>query len=525
LIMTTEIDAERNSAAEESQFHFLSILRMLWKHKWLAAVVWVTGSILAIIVVRALPAVYRAEAVILVDSQKIPQTFVSPTVGGDVPDRLALITQTIMTSARLIEIVNVFHLYNRDRGRWTQDELLSHMRQDISVQFEKSWTGDQMHAFRLSYQGDNATTVAEVTNRLANLYVAENSLAREHQAEDTVEFIRRQLQTAKASLDQQEEKVATFKQQHAGALPEQENSLLGTLSSLSVELQGRQAELDRAQEKKLSLAAALSDAESSEAILMTNAGTGSGGSEVSSRPKSEILKEQLHSLRARYTSRHPDVQELERQVAQAEREEAERARVAQAMITASPERLKGGRGIPERESVTIPPQLLQVRERVRNIRIQLESAGHEIQSLEQQQKELLDAIAECKARINKLPLVEQEMAALKRNYEESANNYNSLFQKQLAAGVATDMERSQKSERFTVIEPARPPAKPEKPKRPLLAGAGIGASLVIAIFASLALEGRSRTVLGEWELPPGTVILGRVPVIDMAALDVRSDHI
>src|ERR1700751_5745336 len=99
--MTTEIDAESNSAAEGSQFHFLSIVRMLWKHKWLAAVVGATGSIFAIIVVRALPAVYRAEAVILVDSQKIPQTFVSPTVGGDVPDRLALITQTIMTSARL----------------------------------------------------------------------------------------------------------------------------------------------------------------------------------------------------------------------------------------------------------------------------------------------------------------------------------------------------------------------------------------------------------------------------------------
>jgi hypothetical protein len=87
------------------------------------------------------------------------------------------------------------------------------------------------------------------------------------------------------------------------------------------------------------------------------------------------------------------------------------------------------------------------------------------------------------------------------------------------------MERSQKSERFTVVEPARRPEKPEKPKRPQLAGAGICASLVIAVLAMLALERRNRTVLGEWELPPDTVILGRVPVIDMAMLGVRSDHI
>ena len=523
--MTTEIDAAQNAPTEESQLSFLSILRMVWKHKGLALVVWAAGSILSIIVVRALPSVYRAEAVILVDSQKIPQTFVSPTVGGDVPDRLALITQTIMTSARLIEIVNAFHLYRSERRRWSESELLGRMRQDISVQFEKSWTGDQMHAFRLSYQGDGANTVAEVTNRLAALYVAENSRAREHQAEDTVAFLRDQLQGAKASLDQQEEKVARFKQQHAGILPEQENSLLGTLSSLSVELQGRQAELDRAQEKKLTLAAALSDAESSQAMLMTDVVKASGGLEAGSRPKSEILKEQLRSLRARYTSRHPDVQELERQLAQAEREEAEQARSVHAAAAAWPERVKGSPGVPERESAAVPPQLLQARQRVNSIRTQLESAGREIQSLEQQQKRLLDAIAECKARINKLPLVEQDMAALKRNYEESANNYNSLLQKRLAAGVATDMERSQSSERFTIIEPARPPEKPEKPKRPLLAGGGICASLVIALLACLGLEHRNRTVLGEWELPPGTVVLGRVPVIDMAATGFRSDHI
>jgi len=53
---------------------------------------------------------------------------------------------------------------------------------------------------------------------------------------------------------------------------------------------------------------------------------------------------------------------------------------------------------------------------------------------------------------------------------------------------------------------------------------GIGASLVIALLACLGLELRNRTVLGEWELPPGTVVLGRVPVIDMTASGFRSDR-
>src|SRR5205814_10023647 len=189
-------------------------------------------SAISMIVVRSLPSVYRAEAVVLVDSQKIPENFVSPTVSGDLADRLALINQSIMSSARLLDIIKAFNLYGKDRARLTQEELLRKMRDDISVNFEKSWTGDRMHAFRLGYQGPDPNVVAQVANRLAGLYVLENVRAREDQAEGTVHFLARQLQEAKKSLDEQEQKLARFKEEHNGTLPEQQSSLMGTLTSL-----------------------------------------------------------------------------------------------------------------------------------------------------------------------------------------------------------------------------------------------------------------------------------------------------
>src|SRR3954451_17835279 len=206
-----------------SRFPVLSVLRMVWKRRWLVLSVWILGTVAGVSIVRLIPPTYRAEAVVLVDSQKIPEAFVSPTVSGDVTDRLALITQNIMTSTRLLDTIKSFDLYRKERSRLTQEELLRKMRDDISINFEKSWTGGRTQAFRLAYQGPDAKVVTAVTNRLANLYVEENVRVRENQAEGTVDFLRRQLHEAKLSLDEQEAKVAKFKQDHNGSLPEQQD--------------------------------------------------------------------------------------------------------------------------------------------------------------------------------------------------------------------------------------------------------------------------------------------------------------
>jgi len=93
----------------------------------------------------------------------------------------------------------------------------------------------------------------------------------------------------------------------------------------------------------------------------------------------------------------------------------------------------------------------------------------------------------------------------------------------LAAGVATDMEHLQKSERFTIIDPARIPQKPVKPNRPVLGMVGSLVGLLIGLSLGFLLEYRKQTFLGEWELPAGIVVLGRVPLIQMtsASLDPK----
>src|SRR5260370_15244017 len=117
------------------------------------------------------------------------------------------------------------------------------------------------------------------------------------------------------------------------------------------------------------------------------------------------------------------------------------------------------------------------------------------------------------ARLRRLTMREQERAEVTREYEMSKANYKSLQDKIFAADMATEMERHQKSERFTVLDPAQTPEKPVSHDRPLFAGIGSFAGLLLSVGFWLFCDIRKNKLLGEWELPDGAVVLGRVPYL------------
>ena len=501
---------------------------MLWKGKLLAAVIALTGSAIAFVAVHYLPAVYRAEALILVDSQRIPEKYVSATVNGEVQDRLMTIRQQILSTTRLLKIIDSFGLYKEERKKMVQEEIIEQMQRDVSIKLEKGWTRDRPGAFRVGYEGQNPALVTEVANQLANLFIEENLRAREKEAEGTADFIDSQLQEAKKTLDELEAKVSLYKLQHNGELPQQETSLSSTLNRLQTELQGNQDALNRAQQNRLVLQSNLSMAEASEAALVRAldqpAGTtfGSDGGSNAIRgaappalKKSEALQQQYEAMKARLNLNHPDMQALQKQIEvqkQLERQEEAAAAEFAKSLQASAEAAKSGQAPPP--SNPIAAQRLQgERERVETLRTQLIVLDREIAARNSDRERVLKSIAGYQGRVEHLPVREQEMSGLTRDYEMAQLNYKSLLAKKVSAGMATDMERRQQSERFTMLDPARVPEKPVSPNRPLLAGLGGVLSLALALGLVILREMKRGAILGEWELPPGVPVLGRVPFI------------
>ncbi len=488
----------------------LSVIKMIWKRKWLLLGVWAILSGSTVMVVHRVRPTYRAEAVVLVDSQKIPERYVSSTVNTEVQDRLATISQRILSFSRLQKVIGDFSLYAQDRKSISGEELTDRMRKDINIKIERGWTSNRPGAFRIAYSGEDPNTVAQVANRLSVLFVDENLRTREVQAVGTEEFITAQLAEAKKTLDQLEAKVSRYKLSHSGELPEQQQSLISTLAQLRSILDASRDNLNRAQDAKVTLENNLSMTEITLHALeksLAERAQAEAAPPPRQKPQSEVLQERYANMLKRYSPNHPDAQALRRTIEAAIDEERSSAQ----QTTADLAQIKTETTVAASNAL----QLEQTRERVRTLKSQIAQAEKELVARKAEQDTILREISAHQDRLGRLPLREQEMAQLLRDYENSKSNYRMLLDKKLAAEMATEMERRQQSERFTILEPARTPTKPISPNRLLLYAGGCLLGLALGIGLTLLVESRKAVFLGEWELPEGVAVLGRLPVVEI----------
>src|SRR5512143_263623 len=96
---------------------------ILKRRKWSLIVPALIIFVIALVVAFVLPPVYRSTATILIEEQEIPREYVVASVTGFAEQRLQTINQTIMSSTRLLEIMNRFNPYADMKDRFTVEEI------------------------------------------------------------------------------------------------------------------------------------------------------------------------------------------------------------------------------------------------------------------------------------------------------------------------------------------------------------------------------------------------------------------
>ena len=326
------------------------------------------------------------------------------------------------------------------------------------------------------------------------------------------EFLQSQVQEARRRLQDQEARLSDFKMKYAGQLPQQENALLADLGHLQLQLQGVQDGINRTQQNKVlaetMLAAAQKAESSAETADKPQAASGDAFDETA-RKEAERLQKQLDTLRLRYTEEHPEIRHTRQLLAKVWDLRQTNAPAGQTPA-ASEASAEGSSG-------TVSQPLLREKERVESLKAQRDLAANQLQAIEAERKRVVEQIGSAQAGVSRLPVREQELIALNRDYEMARANYQFLLDKNLATQVTTEMEKRQKPDSFSVLEPARVPQRPLRPNRNVLNALGSALALLLGVGVRLrdpTEKGSSSRGMGT---PEEVVILGRVPRIREAA--------
>jgi len=454
-----------------------------------------------------LPSAYNASTTIMIQQQQIPSEFVRSTVQTVVEESLEIIAYQVMSRKKLLEIIERFDLYKDLLKRKTSEEVIGKMRGDIkrktmSTQVVNQQTGREAivtTAFKLSYEGKNPQKVLKVANILASLYMEQNLKDREEKAKTTTDFMSSELTLLDENINKLEKKIALFKGKHLKELPEMNPINFQMVEKIERDIENIEEQIKTINERKIFLNSQLTGIDPE--IPVTNAKkrledyknsyllmTASLGKnypdviklkrEIDALEQEKKIKkgtlfvkqEQLNKLKTelaeeatKYSDRHPDIIKIKKAI---ETLENEINKEKNNVIT----------GETDEESPDNPAYV--------SLSTQIKTSEIEIEALHKKTDALKIKLKEYEQRLELAPQIELEYKFLTRDYDNAWQRYQETLHKQMLAKSAEAMEKSQKGQRFTIIDAAILPEKPFKPNRTAIVF--IGFIFAIGIGGGLA---------------------------------------
>ena len=408
---------------------------------------------IAATVALVMPPVYKSNSTILIEEQDIPKEYILSTVTGYAEERLQTISQRVLSSTKLLDIINRYNLYSDKRKIWTSEEIIEKMRKDIKVDTISAEVNDPRAgrsekvtiAFSITYYGNNPAVVQQIANVLASLFLEENLKVRGQQSESAAKFFQDELQRVQTRMAELDGKLAAYKQRNVDSLPELTQLNLQELSRVEQAVEQMNDQLGASQQK--------------ESNFRTQMEGIPSDAEVKQKARLNELRAQLANLKSRVSDEYPDVIKLKQEIAETEKELKEQRQDAPSAM------------VDNQSYVALAAQHAGTRT--------------EIESLKRQISALTRKRDGYRRRIEASPRVEEGYKALFTERTNVQAKYDDLMKKQMEANVAQGLEKGQMGERFTLIDPARLPEKPVQPNIPvfLLLGLVLGASASAGVVA------------------------------------------
>lgn len=384
------------------RFYFSRFFRQV--HWFLLVTILFAGA--GFVAARVLPTVYVASALMVVESEQIPDALARSTVQTQASEQLQIIEQRILARDKLLDVANRLGVYDVIRAGaerpLTAGEIVADMRSrvDINTTFDRGGGGVQATLVRVSFDAPNAQMAAAVTNELVTLILSEDVAMRTVVARQTLEFFQQEVERLEQALAERSAAILAFKEKNLSALPDS--------------LEFRREELTR----------------------------------------------------------------LEARLAELGREEG--------AIAEQIDRLTRLRGSAQAASEGEPTAGTTGGVTTRDIR--RDDLTSQLGFIKDERARLETRVLELTTSISQTPGNAVLLEALERDYSNIRSQYDQAVANRAKAETGETIEALSKGQRITVIEQAVAPDEPEKPNRPKIMAAGVGAGMIAGLALVAVLE-------------------------------------
>lgn len=421
-----------------------------------------------------LPPEYQSQALLLIEHQSVPQTYVQPNVTFNPSELLQSMGQEVLSHDRLAAVVRRHQLYPAIQKRQGMEAAILRLRsriaiQPVSLDSLPLMPAGEWSAVGIAFTDSSAERAQQIDGELTTMFIQENLRSTQQASAQTTAFLEQQLQQAQDAVAQAQQKVQAYERSHLGVLPGQDQGNLAMVLNLQGELaQSLQARRQLQQEI------------ATDRALLQQAPS----------PETSRLQQQLAALQAkardlgtRYTDRYPDLQQVRQQIGdiQAQLAQAPKAEGSTAESTMA---LTQARSQLQADEAQLP----HVQTQVANLQHQLDLYQH---------------------RLTLAPLPASELAALEAQQQQTQAAYQSVASKLDASQMASQLEQQQGGAQFRLVNSPDLPKQPVWPSPNALILIGIGAGLALGFgVCALAELGRD-CISGEAEL----MQLGFTPIL------------
>ncbi|HKK02070.1 MAG TPA: XrtA system polysaccharide chain length determinant [Desulfuromonadales bacterium] len=452
-------------------------LRLLYKKRYMVIVVSLVSMTLFIGGVFMMPKKYQADSTVFIQKSVLDNLVKGIAVTPNIEDHIRVLRYVMLSRDLINKVLSELDVDTKDMSQAKLNETVANLQKRTKI-----YLRDRDGLFTVSIVDSNPHFAQNYINKLVRTYVEQNLASKRDEAYGADRFLNEQLASFKRKLDKANQAIITFRKSKGVFQTGDEKSVLDNIQAYNKEigdlnltlttLRARKSRLEE-QLRSIPKQATFSDAQGTDRIA--------------------VLKQKLNQLLLNYTDQYPDVVKLKAQIAALEQQ-------------------KNAGGAPGKNTTVAPSDVNPTYQGLHQKALDLQA---EIASYRDRRHKLETLVAKQQEILRDAPEINKQLADLQQQRDSLSSIYEQLLNRLGQSEVSKQMEISNTSATFRIVDPASLPLVPISPNMMRMIAMSIFGGLLVGVGAVLVLEQVSPAVMEVGQLRGlGLEVLAVVPSIE-----------